>query len=278
MAEDNTQLTVDDIINRDTSITSGLQSEISDAKRDRGTLALVSLLQGKDIPDDIGGFDRIIDPLTEDLNELRRLRDEDLLRSDLSQARIDEDDEDILKSTQELLRLKEFERTIGDQLEASQLAQRTLFRESQSINRQQAAFEAGAQQSVASIQNRAAQTGLRSSSAIQGMVGSINTQRAIGLSDFSTQLGDISSDRQRLATDLTNDLEFLNETFDLGGDISAASQSIANRQARSLQRQQDQAEQAALLGNVGSLAGLAIGGPVGGAIGGTIGSVVSSIF
>jgi hypothetical protein len=153
-----------------------------------------------------------------------------------------------------------------------------LIRESTQIARQQAQFESGAQQAAASLQNRAAQTGISSSSAVQGMVASIGTQRAVGVTDFTTQQMDISSDQTRLASNLRNDLEFLNETFDLGGDISAAAQSVSDRQAREAQRAADKQAASSLGGSLGSAAGFAIGGPVGGAIGGTLGSIGGAVF
>lgn len=216
--------------------------------------------------------------LQENLDNLRRLRDADALEQDLIAAKRSGSDEDILKASQESLRLKEFGRALGDQLEAGQLAQRTIVREQQALRRQQATFESGAQQAAASIQNRAAQTGLSNASATQGMIASISTQRAVGVSDFGVQQSDLSSDASRLATNLTNDLQFLNESFDLGGDISAAAQSITNRQAREAQRAQQKASSSALGGSLGSAAGFAIGGPIGGAIGGTLGSIGGSLF
>jgi len=282
MAEDNKQMTVEDVISGSSSVQQDIERGLLVNEQKRGIIDM-RLRRGAtvnlgELTGQLEGAQKVEDAFTSDLDELRRLRDEGQLDQDLLQARKTGDDEAILKSSQEVLRLKEFERTVGDQLEAEQLAQRTLFRESQSLARQQAQFEAGAQQAAASLQNRAAQTGISNSSAIQGMVASINTQRSIGVSDFQTQLGDISSDRQRLATNLTNDLDFLNETFDLGGDISAATQSIANRQARAAQRAQDEAERGQLLSTAGSLAGFAFGGPVGGAVGGTIGNVLNSIL
>ena len=281
MAENN-NLTVEDLISGGSSIQTASEQELQknqDLIQNIGERAASGeKFKLADLKGTLGENFQATGNLQENLDELRRLRDEDALDRDLIKAKRSGSDEDILKASQEVLRLKEFEQTIGSQLEAGQLAQRTLFRESQSLARQQAQFESGAQQAAASLQNRAAQTGISNSSAIQGMVASINTQRGVGVSDFQTQLGDISSDRQRLATNLTDDLDFLNETFDLGGDISAATQSISNRQARAAQRAQDEAERGQLLSTAGSLAGFAFGGPVGGAVGGTIGNVLNSIL
>lgn len=216
--------------------------------------------------------------LQENLDDLRRLRDADALEQDLIDAKRSGSDEDILKASQESLRLKEFGRALGDQIEAEQLAQRTLFRESTQLARQQAQFETGAQQAAASVSNRAAQTGMAASSATQGMIASINTQRGVGVSDFSVQQADITSDQARLATSLTSDLAFLNESFDLGGDIGAAAQSISNRQAREAQRAQDRADAAGIGGAVGTIGGYALGGPIGGAVGGAAGSIIGSVF
>lgn len=282
MAEDNKQMTVEDVLSTESSVQKDIEGDLLVNAQKRGILEMQmrrgALMNLGELTGRAEGIQKVDKALTSDLEELRRLRDEGQLDRDLLQARKKGDDEAILKASQEILRLKEFEQTVGSQLEAGQLAQRTLFRESQSLARQQAQFESGAQQAAASLQNRAAQTGISNSSAIQGMVASINTQRGVGVSDFQTQLGDISSDRQRLATNLTNDLDFLNETFDLGGDISAATQSISNRQARAAQRAQDEAERGQLLSTAGSLAGFAFGGPVGGAVGGTIGNVLNSIL
>jgi post-segregation antitoxin (ccd killing protein) len=282
MAEDNKQITVEDVLSTESSIQKDIEGDLLVNAQKRGILEMQlrrgALMNLGELTGRAEGIQKVDKALTSDLEELRRLRDEGQLDRDLLQARKKGDDEAILKASQEVLRLKEFEQTVGDQLEAEQLAQRTLFRESQSLARQQAQFESGAQQAAASLQNRAAQTGISNSSAIQGMVASINTQRGVGVSDFQTQLGDISSDRQRLATNLTNDLDFLNETFDLGGDISAATQSIANRQAKEAQAAQDRSERNAIVGSVASLGGFAIGGPVGAAKGKAFADVLTSLF
>ena len=226
----------------------------------------------------LGDNGQATDNLQENLDELRRLRDADALEQDLIDAKIAGNDEDILKASQESLRLKEFGRALGDQIEAEQLAQRTLFRESTQLARQQGILESNASQSKASIVNRAAQVGLSSASNTQSMIGSINTQLSTGVSDFSAQQADIASDQARLATSLTSDLAFLNESFDLGGDIGAAAQSINNRQAREARRAQERAEAAGISGAIGTIGGYALGGPMGGAIGGAAGKVIESVF
>jgi hypothetical protein len=281
MAEQNNQ-TVEDIITGGSDVQRDLESSLSAV--DLGMEQLVKRAESgeafnlAELTARTSFLDKTGKNFQGDLDELRRLRDAESLSDDLRIARMKGSDEDKLKAAQESLRLKEFERALGDQLEAGQLAQRTIAREQQSLRRQQATFESGAQQAAASIQNRAAQTGLSNASATQGMIASINTQRAVGVSDFGVQQSDLSSDAIRLATNLTNDLQFLNESFDLGGDISAAAQSISNRQAREAQRAQQKAEASALGGSIGSAAGFAIGGPIGGAIGGTLGSIGGSLF
>lgn len=282
MAEQNKPLTVDDVLAMESSVASSVNEGL--AKRDRNVQAVEELAASghkfnlAELQGFLGGNLNETKNLQESSDELARLRDAGQLEKDLLAAKAGGDDEDILKSSQEVLRLKEFEQSIGTQLEAEQLAQRTLFRESQQLMRQQAQLETSGQQSAASALNRAAQTGISNSSAIQGMVSSIRTQVGVGVSDFQTQQGDIRADQTRIATNLTNDLQFLNETFDLGGDISAASQNIANRQAkdaRDAARQQQKAQIGSTLGGIG---GSILGGPVGGAVGSAIGSAVGSFF
>lgn len=281
MAENN-NLTVEDLISGGSSIQTASEQELQKNQdliqniQDRA--ARGEKFNLADLKGTLGDNFKATGNLQENLDELKRLRDSDALEQDLLKAKRSGSDEDILKASQESLRLKEFKQTLGNQLEAEQLAQRTLIRESTQIARQQAQFESGAQQAAASLQNRAAQTGISSSSAVQGMVASIGTQRAVGVTDFTTQQMDISSDQTRLASNLRNDLEFLNETFDLGGDISAAAQSVSDRQAREAQRAADKQAASSLGGSLGSAAGFAIGGPVGGAIGGTLGSIGGAVF
>lgn len=281
MAENN-NLTVEDLISGGSSVQTASGQELQknqDLLQNIGERAARGeKFNLADLKKTLGDNFQATGNLQENLDELKRLRDSDALEQDLLKAKRSGSDEDILKASQESLRLKEFKQTLGNQLEAEQLAQRTLIRESTQIARQQAQFESSAQQASASIVNRAAQTGLSQASTTKSLVGAIATQRAAGLSDFTTQQNDISSDQSRLATNLRNDLEFLNETFDLGGDISGAAQSISDRQAREAQRAADKQAASALGGSLGGAAGYAIGGPVGGAIGGTLGSIGGAVF
>lgn len=266
--EDNNRLTIDDVLSQTTS----LEQDILDkqAKWDRDWEIALEKGNGKadwaDLPEFKNGGDSYnkTTAARESLKEIRRLRDEEQLDKDLLAAKISGNDEAILKASQESLRIREFKQSLGDQLEAAQLAQRTLYRERLSIANEQ-------QASQASIQNMAAQRGISNASAIQGMLGSITT-------NSNVEQSYLASDSNRLATNLTNDLEYLNETFDLGGDIGAASQSIANRQAREAQRRQDRADSAATASAIGTIGGYAIGGPAGAIVGGAAGSIIGSVF
>lgn len=281
MAEQDIQ-TVEDIISSESSVQKDISEDIGvQSERTKDIIQRAAAGEKFNLRDLKGTAEDIFKSdksLSEDLKELRRLRDADQLDTDLIEARKSGSDEAVLKAAQESLRLKEFGRAVGDQIEAEQLAQRTLFRESQNLARQQAVFETSAQQASASLLNRAAQTGVSKASATQGMISSINTQRGVGISDFSAQQGDIASDQTRLAASLTTDLQFLNESFDLGGDISAAAQSISDRQARDARRAQEKKDAAALGGSIGGLVGFGLGGPIGSEIGGSAGSIGGAIF
>ena len=139
-----------------------------------------------------------------------------------------------LKANQEKLRKVEFERAEGQQVEAEQLAQRAIFRKQQ------------AQQ--AQLQNISGQVGF-TSSALQGALASSSTQAA-------AESGQVKSQS-------IGNLDFLQETFELGGNIGQASQQLANLQQEAADKQ---AQLSGFVGSVG--AGASIGGPVGAAVGG----------
>lgn len=153
-----------------------------------------------------------------------------------------------LKATQEKLRKVEFERAEGQQVEAEQLAQREIFRK-----RQQAQIQA--QQQQAAVQTASAQTGFQSST-LQNILTSGGTQAAVASSTLST-------DQAKLQKDLAGNLGFLQETFELGGQIGQTSQQLANLQQEAADKQ---AQLSGFVGSVG--AGASIGGPVGAAVGG----------
>lgn len=153
-----------------------------------------------------------------------------------------------IQSDQQKLRELELEQAQGNQAEASQLAQRAIIREQQSLASSQ-------QRAQASIANQAAQSGFKSSSALQGLSGSVASQVAL-------QSSDLADDSARVSEGLESNLAFLQETFDLGGNIGAASQQLADIQ----QSQQEDAQQ--LSGLLGSAAaGGSIAGPVGAGVG-----------
>lgn len=152
-----------------------------------------------------------------------------------------------LKATQEKLRKVEFERAEGQQVEAEQLAQREIFRK-----RQQAQIQA--QQQQAAVQTTSAQTGFQSST-LQNILTSGGTQAAVASSTLST-------DQAKLQKDLAGNLGFLQETFELGGQIGQTSQQLANLQQEAADKQ------AQLSGFVGATAAGGSFGPVGAAVGG----------
>ena len=117
------------------------------------------------------------------------------------------------------------------------------------------------------------QTGVSGSSASQGLMSSIGSQVGAGQGIIGIQQSDLAADSTRLASNLKQDLSFLSSTFDLGGNIGAASQSIANRQAAD---QAAAAKQAGLVGGISS--GASVGasfGPGGVVAGGIIGGIIS---
>lgn len=154
-----------------------------------------------------------------------------------------------VREKQEQLREIDLERAIGSQVEAEQLAQREIFRDQQ---RQAQAL----QQSQASIQNVAGQSafGVGGSSALAGLSAAAGTQVA------QTQ-GGLAADSDRLATGLESNLDFLQTTFDLGGDINQLNQQIADLQAKSAQRA------ATISGVASGLGAIATGNPAGVAAG-----------
>ena len=153
-----------------------------------------------------------------------------------------------LKETQEKLREVEFERATGQQVEAEQLAQREIFRKRQQVQIQ-------AQQQQAALQSAASQTGFKSST-LQGIMSSAGTQAAVAS-------GDLAFEQAKLQKDLAGNLDFLQETFELGGQIGQTSQQLANLQQEAADKQ---AQLSGFVGSVG--AGASIGGPVGAAVGG----------
>jgi multidrug efflux pump subunit AcrA (membrane-fusion protein) len=169
-----------------------------------------------------------------------------------------------IQEKQNQLRKLELEKAVGEQTEAEQLAQRALFRQSNQLASE-------AQQRAASAKNIAAQLGTSNSSVSQGTISSINTSQNV-------LQGDIISDQNRLAANLDKNLEFLGQTFALGGDINAASQRLASQQAAIEERAKQRANFIGGAGTGASLAALAGGGPmavVGAAVlGGVVGGDV----
>ena len=129
---------------------------------------------------------------------------------------------------EEELRQIQFDRAVGEQVEAEQLAQREIFRKQQ--------------RDAASIQNISAQTGF-TNSALQGLASASQTQA--------------QAESGRLAGDLSSNLGFLQDTFTLGGDINALNQQIANLQQQAANRQ------AMVSGVASGLGAIATGNPAG---------------
>lgn len=201
--------------------------------------------------------------VTGGLNKVKEKQDKAKAEEAAEKARLEAAQKDI-QAKQEQLRRLEFDKAIGEQTEAEQLAQRTLFRQSS-----QAASQAQSQ--MASAANIAAQLGTSDASTTQGSLVSANTQSSITQSD-------IQADQARLSRNLDENLEFLGQTFALGGDINAASQRLASQQAAIEDRARQRANTLQGAGTGATLASLAGGGPMavvgsaflGGAIGGDL--------
>lgn len=129
---------------------------------------------------------------------------------------------------EEELRQIQFDKAVGEQVEAEQLAQREIFRKQQ--------------RDAASIQNISAQTGF-TNSALQGLASASQTQA--------------QAESGRLSGDLSENLTFLQDTFTLGGDINALNQQIANLQQQAANRQ------AMISGVASGLGAIATGNPAG---------------
>lgn len=236
---------------------------------------IVTLGQKDKIKDLIGdeGKDALVTFSTGGLNIVKEKQDEKKAKEAAARAAA-EAEKKTIQEKQEKLRTLEFEKAISEQTEAEQLAQRALFRQS-------AQSAAAAQQQAASVKNIAAQLGTSRSSAIQGTLASMGTEQSI-------LQGDIKSDQNRLASNLESNLEFLGETFALGGDINAASQRLAQQQASIEARAQQRANFLGGAGTGASLAAMAGGGPMaiigsailGGVTGGDvdIGSEIENFF
>jgi hypothetical protein len=189
-------------------------------------------------------------------------RDEDVLDLAILDANFEGSDEDILEASQDRLRLLELDKAEASQAESEQLAQRAIFRD------QQANAQAS-QQGQAQINNMSAQA-FGSNSALQGTVSSIGSQANLVASD-------LSSDSARLSSNLIDNISFLNQTFDLGGDISGANQNILQQQANDQARAQERSN---LIGGI--TAGATIGasivpGPTGAVVGAGFG-LLSTVF
>lgn len=201
--------------------------------------------------------------VTGGLNKVKESRDKAKAAEEAEKAAAEASEEEIRKKQAQLRRL-EFDKAIGEQTEAAQLAQRTLFRQSS-----QATTQAQAQR--ASTANIAAQLGTTETSATQSTLASSRTQSNITQSDIQT-------DQARLSKNLGENLEFLADTFELGGDINAASQRLASQQAAIEDRARQRANTLQGAGTGATLASLAGGGPMavvgsaflGGAIGGDL--------
>lgn len=332
------------------------EPEVVDTSSPGGLTDAQAALQVREaIQEESSVFIRPEDRPSRDREEVERLQ---------INAQLTGSEEDKLKAAQEFLRFSEFEQAVASQVEAEQLAQRTLFREQQaaaragteldlqaddllrqqglltqnlkaateqldfgetklareagSIRRKGALAARAGEQSAAQLANLAAQGGV-GSSASRGLQASIGTQAATeagdiltGLVDISANQGllatqretlgleseaaraalgdagtrldlsrqelagvqqDISDSERRLQSKLSTNLDFLRETFDLGGSITGAQQSIVNQQQADLRRAQERAD---ILGGLTTGASLGSNfGPTGAIIGGGIGAVLS---
>ena len=171
-------------------------------------------------------------------------------------------------------------------------SQTRLDRDSSMISRQVGLASRGADQAVAQAANISAQSGFGSSSALQGFSASAKSQAATNTGNVATnfvglddKFADLQAGRDKLTLDIADNAfnsenlqakfdtneDFLLNTFDLGGDIAAASNSInlAN------QAQADKvAQQSAGLGT--AIAGVSVGLAGAPIIGGAI--IVKGLF
>lgn len=214
--------------------------------------------------------------LNKSLDEMQALRDKSGLTKSLNASRISGSDEDILEGSQKLLRLTDFEKSIGTQLESEQLAQRQIFRDQQANIRSQNQLASQGQQAQAQIANRSAQSGFGSSSALQGLSSSVGTQIASQTGVLQTDFSDLRDDSTRLSANLIENIDYLNTTFDLGGDISGANQNILQQQAND---EASAAKKKQLIGSIssGATIGASFGGPTGAVVGAGVG-LLASIF
>ena len=203
-------------------------------------------------------------------------RDVDILDQNLLDAEASGNSEDILEATQARLRFAELNKAVDAQAEGEQLAQRAIFREQQASRQSQIDAQVQGQAAQGQLGNTAAQFGFGSSSALQGVSASVNTQAAAGIGTLSQERQFLADDSTRLGESLTENIAFLNQTFDLGGDINSAQQSILQSQANDAARQ---AERNNLIGGItaGASIGGAVGGPVGAAVGAGVG-VLAAVF
>lgn len=234
-----------------------IQGEINDLGQiDQGNGGLANVLYKK-----LKAAKAGLKTLTATVQDTVDMRDADVLQEVYIDALATGSDADILEASQDKLNLLELDKAIGTQLESEQLAQRSIIREQQ-------ASAAALQQSQASIQNYMASTGV-TNSALQGLMSSAGSANAI------TQ-GDLSSDSLRLSESLISNIDYLNNTFDLGGSVNTASQNIlqqqANDQANAAQKQQ-------IIGGIssGATIGASFGGPTGAVVGAGVG-LLAGIF
>ena len=199
--------------------------------------------------------------LNKKIGETGVTRDSDILAERHAEALASGIDEDILEASQDALRLLDLEQAFGSQLESEQLAQRAVFRDQQANAQAQ-------QQAQAQITNRTSQS-FGTNSALQGTISSIGSQGSVVASDLSV-------DSERLSASLIDNIDYLNQTFDFGGDIAGANQSLLQQR---VDEQASAQKRSGLIGGVtaGASIGATIGGPQGAVIGGALG-LLSAVF
>tara|TARA_R110002153_G_scaffold1367_2_gene7036 strand:+ start:12761 stop:13588 length:828 start_codon:yes stop_codon:yes gene_type:complete len=199
--------------------------------------------------------------LNKKIGETGVTRDSDILAERHAEALASGIDKDVLEASQDALRLLDLEQAFGSQLESEQLAQRAVFRDQQANAQAQ-------QQAQAQITNMTSQS-FGTNSALQGTISSIGSQGGVVASDLSV-------DSERLSASLIDNIDFLNQTFDLGGDIAGANQSLLQQRA---DEQASAQKRAGLIGGVtaGASIGATVGGSTGAVVGGAIG-LLTAVF
>lgn len=248
----------------------GFFKKVRKAAKKVGTATLdVATLGQREKIEDILTSDEALAISTGGLSILAQ-KQEEAAKKARQEERAQMSEQEKLRADQKELSGIEFERAKVQQADAKQTATRELFREREALRRTGVESRQQSQQLSAQLNTIGAQSQFASSQQ-NASQGSLQSNQADTSSQLSRLRDDNLSDAGRLESDFTANIDFLQSTFDLGGSINAASQNIADSQARQQRRAQDRAD---LLGGISagaSLGGLA--GPGGAVAGAAIGAL-----